>query len=373
MYTRPRISLTIGLAALAVLSASCARRGELAFAPQAASVGSVEAVLVSTTRAAVAGLPLYSSERADQPNFARFTISVPPDREPGTVTFPTHSPPNPRTDFLVVEAKRLADEHAFIAAINAALAAEPPNRRDAILFVHGFNTNFAEGLYRHAQLQHDLQRHGALIHFAWPSAASPRAYLQDRESALFSRDALATTIDALARSNAPEFNVAGHSMGAFLVMDTLRTMAFGGDDRVFRKLNTVVLISPDIDVGVFRKQAEPVLARGVRIYVVVSGSDRALGLSALLRGQRERLGSIHNADELRKLGVGVVDLTGVESADALGHFKSGTSPAVIDFIRRLHAAGFEVFAQGERPGFIGTSVSVVQEGTDIVVAPLATR
>ena len=40
------------------------------------------------------------------------------------------------------------------------------------------------------------------------------------------------------------------------------------------------------------------------IYVVVSGSDRALGLSALLRGQREQLGSIHNADELRKLGVG---------------------------------------------------------------------
>ena len=45
-----------------------------------------------------------------------------------------------------------------------------------------------------------------------PLTASPRAYLQDRESALFSRDGLATTIDALARSNAPEFNVAGHSI-----------------------------------------------------------------------------------------------------------------------------------------------------------------
>ena len=80
------------------------------------------------------------------------------------------------------------------------LAAEPPDRRSAIIFIHGYNTNFAEGLYRHTQLQHDLKPHGISIHFAWPSAASPRGYLYDRESALFSREALATTIDALARS-----------------------------------------------------------------------------------------------------------------------------------------------------------------------------
>ena len=373
MCLRLNTRATIGLTAIALTSASCGSRGELAFAPEAASVGSVETVLVSTTRAPVEGLPLYTRERADQPQFARFQISVPPDRKLGTVTYPRRSPPDPRTDFLVVAAQRLPDERAFIAGIDAMLAAEPPDRRSAIIFIHGYNTTFAEGLYRHAQLQHDLEPRGVSIHFAWPSAASSRGYLHDRESALFSRDALATTIDALARSNAAEFNLAGHSMGAFLLMDTLRTMALVGHDEVFRKLNTVLLISPDIEIDVFRKQAEPVLARGVRIYVLVSGSDRALRLSARLRGERERLGSIRSAGDLGGLDVGVVDLSAVKSVDMLGHFKSGTSPAIIDFVRRLRASGLEVFDQGGQPGLIETSVSVVQEGTDILVAPLATR
>ena len=73
------------------------------------------------------------------------------------------------------------------------------------------------------------------------------------------------TIDFLARSTAAEFNLSGHSMGAFLLMDTLRTMALVGHNDVFRKLNTVLLISPDIEIDAFRKQAEPVLARGVPV------------------------------------------------------------------------------------------------------------
>ena len=65
-------------------------------------------------------------------------------------------------------------------------------------------------------------------------------------------------------------------MGAFLLMDTLRLMARTESDTFFRKVNSVVLISPDIDIDVFRKEAEPILARGVKIYVLVSKDDRAL-------------------------------------------------------------------------------------------------
>ena len=114
------------------------------------------------------------------------------------------------------------------------------------------------------------------VHFAWPSAASTLAYVTDRESALYSRDALETTIDTLGRSNATRMDLVGHSMGAFLLMDTLRLMARTENRAFFRKVNAVILISPDIDIDVFRKEAEPVLARGVKIYVIVSQGDRAL-------------------------------------------------------------------------------------------------
>jgi esterase/lipase superfamily enzyme len=358
---------------LALTLAGCGSRGELAFAPEAAQIGTVETVLVSTTRSPGEGLPLYTTARADQPQFARFEVSVPPDREPGTVTFPRRSPPDPRTDFLVVEARRLPDERAFVSAVNAQLATQPASERNADLFVHGFNTNFAEGLYRKAQMEHDLVRRPASVYFAWPSAGSSLGYGYDRESALYSRGGLAMTIAALARSNARNITLVSHSMGGFLLMDTLWVMALAGYDEVFRKLNAVLLISPDVEIDLFRKEAPAVLARGVPIYVLVSSKDRALRFSARLRGEGERLGSINSVDDLGGLDVTVLDLSNVESTDNFGHFKEATSPAVIAWVKALQATGIGVYDEGKRPGLLEGSAALIQQGTDIVVAPLAAQ
>jgi esterase/lipase superfamily enzyme len=353
--------------------AACGSRGELGFLPASAPAGPVETVIVSTARQPTDALPLYTASRADRPSFARFNISVPPQREFGTVSFPDRHGVDPATDFLVVSADRLPDERAFVGAMNQAVYADPRGSRRAGLFIHGFNTNFAEGLYRQAQIQHDLARRGAWVLFSWPSAARKRDYLADRESALFSRDALETTVAAMARSDATSFNLVAHSMGAHILMETLRLMARVGHDRVFGKLGAVVLISPDIEVDVFRKQAEPVLARGVPIYVLVSHRDRALRLSAWLRSGQYRLGSIRSQAELGGLDVAVIDLSSVRSGDPMRHFKAGTSPELIEFVRGIDAAGLEVFEAGHGRGVIGGSVAILQIGTGVVLEPLAGR
>ena len=354
---------------LAITLAACGARGELAFIPDGAVPGTIETVLVSTARASAAAPALYSTARSADPQFARFDISVPPKRKPGTVTFSKRNKVDSQTDFVVTSVERLHDNRAFLSAVNAEVARRPPANRDAVLFVHGYNTTFAEGLFRQAQLQYDFGRRSVSVHFAWPSAASTLAYVTDRESALYSRDALETTIDTLGRSNATRMDLVGHSMGAFLLMDTLRLMARTENRAFFRKVNAVILISPDIDIDVFRKEAEPVLARGVKIYVIVSQGDRALRVSARLRGGQPRLGSIKSADELGGLPVTVIDLSAVESPDALGHFKPGTSPSVIAFVSALHKSGVGVFNQGKQRGLIEGSVAVVQQGTDILLEP----
>ena len=89
-------------------------------------------------------------------------------------------------------------------------------------------------------------------------------------------------------------------MGCFLLMETLRVMARLGFDEVFAKVNAILLLSPDIEIDVFRKQAPPVLARDVPIFVVVSTRDRALLMSAMIRAERStpRVGSISSPEEL---------------------------------------------------------------------------
>lgn len=350
--------------------AGCSPRGEIVLDPAATAVGTPGTVIVASARAEVDGPPYFLAERSDRLNFARFEVSVPPERKVGTVTFPRHGKADPQKDFVVVAEERLDGEAGFIRAVNRMLAADPARSGDASLFVHGYNTNFAEGLFRQAQIQHDLERAGASIQFAWPSKAKAEAYLYDRESVLFSRDALEATIRALTRTEARDITLFAHSMGSLLLMDTLRTMARDPDDRVLGRIGAVVLISADIEVDVFRKQAPPVLARGIPIYLLISDKDKALEISALLRGEKDRVGSIRSPAELGGLDVTVIDLTNVASVDAMGHLKEAESPAVIEFAQKLRTKGVVPFDTGGDGAFLRGGISLVQQGAAVVLQPL---
>ncbi len=355
-------------AGAALLIAACAQRGGITFDETAGEVGTVETIFVATDRTPVEGQPLFTRRRSSPPTFLRFRISVPPDREPGTVTFPTRIPADPRTDFLTVDATRLSGERAFVTGMDREIAAASGTGRETMVFVHGFNTSFAEGLYRQAQIQHDMGSRSVQVHYAWPSAAALQGYVYDRESALYSRDGLEETIHAIARTRTGGMNLVAHSMGAMLLMDTLRTMARVGYPEVFARINGVILLSPDIEIDVFRQQARPLLELGVPILVVVSRRDRALLVSALIRGERERLGSITSAAELGEAGIAVVDISEVDSPDSLGHFSVATSPVVLDYLQSLQATGLDIFEP--RVGPLEAGVTLIQEGTNLILSPL---
>ena len=140
-------------------------------------------------------------------------------------------------------------------------------------------------------------------------------------------------------------------------------MARVGHDRVFKKIGAVVLISPDIEIDVFRRQAKPVVARGVPICILVSRGDRALRVSARLRGEQARLGSIRSQADLGGLDVAIMNLSSIRSEDMTGHFKAGALPELIRFVRKLDATGLDIFESGKGPGVIGGSVVILQTST----------
>lgn len=375
MPSSPRLSRRgfVALSASGLVSA-CAPRGGLTFVQEAPTVGTTETILVASTRAFVEGQPVFTSDRVDTPIFSRFEVSVPPDREIGSVVFPTTGPPDPpdpQSAFVTVSAAILRDEPAFVAAINAQLLRTEPDERVASLFVHGYNTTFAEGLYRHAQILYDYGRHPAAVHFAWPSRASAQGYVHDRESALFSRGGLEETILAMARSNADRMNLIAHSMGAFLMMETLNLMARVGYDEVFAKTSLVLLISPDIDIDVFRMLAGPVVRRGLPVFVVVSTRDRALLISAVLRGDDDRVGSIASPDELGDIDVTVIDISDVDPAGGMGHFALARSQELIGLLRGMRDQGIDVLATSRQQGLIRSSVSIIEQGAEMLLQPLA--
>lgn len=356
---------------LVLFLASCSPRGEITLAPQAVLVGDVETVFIGTTRKIDPETGRYGTGRSEEIHYARYDVSVPPDRKPGEIKFPRKGAKgNPKTDFLTTAEVLHPTQAAFRSDLAKASLRGARGGREAVIFVHGFNTNFSEGLYRIAQLSHDLDLPGATVHYSWPSAGNPLGYVRDRDSALFARDGLEALMREVSAAGADRILLVAHSMGSALVMETLRQIAQKGDRGLISTVSGVILISPDADVDVFRTQALAIGALPQPFIIFGSDKDRLLGLSATITGEPERLGNITDLSRLADLNVTYLDVGAF--ASGAGHFAVGDSPSLLALLGRIGDvdAAFDRDRKG-RVGLLSGVILTVQSATQIVLAPVA--
>lgn len=350
------------------IAVACAPRGRITYDPQAAGVGMVEQVYVGTMRAA---LPEggFGTERSETPTYARYDISVPPVRKLGSIDWPPrHGKPDPRRHYLTTAAKSYPETRAFRKDLAADLR---KTGGEAVVFVHGYNNNFSEGLYRVAQLAHDLEIPGVEVHYSWPSAANPLGYVYDRDSAIFARDGLSQLLNEIEDAGATRILLVAHSMGSALTMEALRSLALRGDKATLAKLSGVILISPDIDVDVFREQAKAIGALPQPFLIFGSNRDRVLRFSAGLTGQKERLGSLSDLERLADLKVTFLDVGAF--AKGSSHFLVGDSPSLILLLGKIADVDNVLEAErARRVGLLPGVVLSVQNATQIVLQPIAT-
>lgn len=136
--------------AILVLAACSPRadlvRGGVSGAPE-------EQIYVGSTRAPEGDG--FGARRSEIMTLARFDVAIPPTHQPGALSVPTAKKSNPQTDFMVARSQIYPTDAAFRASLARTLAA---SHGEAVVFVHGYNNNFAEGLYRFAQMGADLDR-----------------------------------------------------------------------------------------------------------------------------------------------------------------------------------------------------------------------
>ncbi|RMD92692.1 MAG: alpha/beta fold hydrolase [Alphaproteobacteria bacterium] len=363
----------LGLLALALFVAlgGCVERARLVPLPEPEAARETLAVFVGTSRRLDPERG-FGKGRSGRLLLARYDISVPPMRAPGTLSWPhPGEAPDPERDFLVARAGLYPDAGGFRADLARELRRRDPVEREAVIYVHGFNNSFDEALLRLAQLAEDFALPAAAVHFSWPSAASPFGYAYDRESALYSRDALLQLIGEVEAAGARRVILVGHSVGAMLVMEALREMAIAAPGSPARRIAGVVLISPDIDVELFRMQAHRIGRLPQPFGIFVSRRDRALQVSAALTGQRDRLGNLRSVERIADLDVTLVDITAF-TGDSVGHFVLGTSPALIRLFTRADAfdAAFRKDSAGNLGPAIGT-ILTVRNASAIIVDPAA--
>lgn len=362
-----RSILAISLLALA----ACAPRGVVELDPSAAGVGESYPVFVGTSREPDP-VRRFGAGRSTDLLLGRYDISVPPAHTPGNIEWP-RAAPDPLTDFLATSETLFENGAGFQAALKQELSTRPRGERTAVVYVHGFNNTFADGLYRLAQMAHDFDLPDVAVHYSWPSAANPLGYGYDRDSLLFARDGLEELLRLVRGAGAENILLVGHSLGGLLTMEVLRQIAIADDRRLQRALAGVVLISPDIDVDLFRKQASRIGALPQPFVIFASEKDRALQLSARLTGQAGRLGTQTDPGVLAELEVTIFDVTAFSNGP-IGHFSAATSPALIRILRLLPGID-RAFARDRagRAGLLPGTVLTVQNATQVILSPTTVR
>jgi esterase/lipase superfamily enzyme len=328
---RPRLLIVV-LAAFVASGCVSERKHELLAAdpaaPPPAGVAAKHDIFVATTRdLSDDQRVVFGRERSDMLAFARVGMTVPKNHQIGNIERAKDGEPgDPAKDFAASDLTIYDTGAAFTTAV-----ADHGDR--VLVFVHGYNTGFDDGVYRVTQIAHDTKYPGTPILFSWASGAKTRDYVYDKDSSTAARDDLEETLVMLSKTRGVKsIDIIAHSMGNWLAMETLRQLAIAGNRDLGGRLGYVVLASPDIDVDIFKKQMARYGKPDRPFVVLLSADDKALRFSSFIAGQKERVGDYSNADELAALGVTVVDLSGTEGGDKLNHAKFADNPVLVQLL-----------------------------------------
>ena len=342
------VALTRSLSILVVLIAAvtmtaCASRPETGFlspVAESATGSSDHTLLVATTRQRdLRPGTLFNGERASALDYATVTVSIPQSHVPGRIEWPTTLPGDPNANFVVRDESYLDDDKAFVQGLNAQLATHPKGSRKVLVFIHGYNTMFAEGLYRFAQVVHDSKAPSVPVLFTWASGGKLKDYLYDTNSATAARDDLEHTLRLVLASDADQVNILAHSMGNWVTVEALRQIKISGDLKHADKIGYVFLAAPDIDIDVFKSQMRRFGKPKKPFYIVLSRDDKALWLSKFIAGDEGRVGADANIDELTELGATVIDLTDLKADDSANHGKFAQLAEVAPELRAVLERG----------------------------------
>jgi esterase/lipase superfamily enzyme len=346
--SRAAVALLFVAATLAGCGTPRPVSGFLAPVATAANGATEHTIFVATTRQRdpTPGT-LFNGERSPALSYAELTVSVPPTHVPGAVEFAKSAPGDPNTDFVARNAEILDGDKAFLQALNAQLALRPKGKREIFLFVHGFNTLFAEAAYTHAQVVHDSGTSSVPVVFTWASRGDPFQYVYDNNSATVARDNLVHTLNLLLASNAEKVNILAHSMGNWVTVEAFRQMKLTGGVKDKSKIGVILLAAPDLDFDVFKSELHSFGKIDHPFYVILSRDDKALGISSFIAGGQTRVGNANNAGELTALGATVIDLSDVQANDPVNHGKFMELATIGPQMRSVLASGVKA---GPGPG-----------------------
>jgi esterase/lipase superfamily enzyme len=282
----------------------------------------------------------FTGERANALSFGACRVRVPDDHKIGQLELPN------KTSWIRL---RFRDEevdearHFVIQGVSAFdqkqfldIVQRDPSET-ALIFVHGFNTSFKDGVLRFAQIIWDMQFKGAPILFSWPSATGVLDYVYDLNSALVARQWFQKLIQMLrVEAKVQTIHIIAHSMGNLVVLEALSELAKA---RTLPNLSEIVMAAPDVDVDHYKTLAPNIRpwVRGMTLYA--SANDKALVISRGL-AKKPRAGDVFKGSPILLPNIESIDVSAIgDEMFGLNHNVFASNRSLIDDIGRLVLSG----------------------------------
>ncbi|CAK9232068.1 unnamed protein product [Sphagnum troendelagicum] len=298
-------------------------------------------------------------------------VSIPPSHQPGKVESSNNrEQANPLQHFILVGDEPISDPIFFWHKLRNEVCAQlitpsqnshsammlrlPPNAREVLLYIHGFNVTFERALKTAAQLKHDLEFRGLVILYSWPTRERMFAYHRDRKVILGSAGRLRELIETILMEKvaSTKVHILAHSMGNRALIEALTQPGWNplrNEESSRRRgvLTNVILAAADEVLDKFQEML-PEMDRQNSVHrpvisVYSSACDRALFASARLNWCCLRLGytkSLFRDHSMRAIPdsmVDVIDASGVPYDNSLQHSYYAEVPAVLYDIKNLLA------------------------------------
>jgi esterase/lipase superfamily enzyme len=261
-------------------------------------------------------------------------VSIPDDHRMGALEAPHVWKLQFRTDpekhVVLLRVTPLARESYFAAARDRIGNAA---RKEALIFIHGYNVTFEDGARRAAQIAYDLHFQGISMLYSWPSEASTARYTIDETNVYWSRPHFQAFLrSVLTETGAEAVHVIAHSMGNRVLAETIGQFDATGLPAGAARLRQVVFAAPDIDAQTFADLAKAFHGCAERFTLYASSGDLALQVSK----------KVHGYARAGDSGEGLVMVEAVDTIDAsaidtslMGHSYFGDNRSVIGDLFRL--------------------------------------
>lgn len=221
---------------------------------------------------------------------------------------------------------------AFWAILRQRFGSLEASRRQAVVFIHGYNVSFEEAALRAAQIGVDLGVGGAMAFFSWPSKGTVNGYQADESTIEASEPAISQfLIDFARRSGAEAVHVIAHSMGNRGLLRAVSGIVQNAQAHSDVRFANFILAAPDVDADTFRNSADAYRQLADRTTLYISERDRAVGLSRWLH-QYPRVGFAPPISVFQ--GIDTINVTNID-VTMLGHGYFGEARPILTDMHEL--------------------------------------